>query len=213
MPSFHRGWHLYIWCGRQARYRLRGSGRRVSTFQGGGDDISLRIYLIESNELSINSPLLRRFNYARNAIELTCNCPFTLACSRLLHYRLNDISIRFIISIQTAISRSHISLSVYNSYPYYDCAVYITIFCILKNLKPILYFLPLTLMLLMANFANTKNAKKLNNDWNPGNWVLIWEYSVRAIQRIPTWHGLDGFQKSLHSCASDESSLSIRRVN
>ena len=42
---------------------------------------------------------------------------------------------------------------------------------------------------------------------------LIWEYSARAIQWIPTWQGLDGFQKSLRSCASEESSLSIGRVN
>ena len=23
--------------------------------------------------------------------------------------------------------------------------------------------------------------------WNPGTWVLIWEYKARAIQWIPTW--------------------------
>ena len=34
--------------------------------------------------------------------------------------------------------------------------------------------------------------KYLRNDWNPGTWVLIWEYSVRAIQWISTWQGLDG---------------------
>ena len=72
----------------------------------------------------------------------------------------------------------------------------------------------LTLMLLVANLANTKSCKKAKkNDWNPDKWVLIWEYSVRAFQWIPTWQGLDGFQKSLHSCALDESSLSIERVN
>ena len=49
--------------------------------------------------------------------------------------------------------------------------------------------------------------------WSPGIWVLIWEYSVRAIQWIPTWHGLDGFQKSLCPCALDEDSLKIGRVN
>ena len=25
------------------------------------------------------------------------------------------------------------------------------------------------------------DSKKLKNDWNPGTWALIWEYSVRAI--------------------------------
>ena len=50
------------------------------------------------------------------------------------------------------------------------------------------------------------------NDWNPGTWVLIWEYSMRAIQWIPTWQGLDDFQKSFSPCPLDESSLSIERV-
>ena len=67
----------------------------------------------------------------------------------------------------------------------------------------------LALLLLVANLANTKWCKNLRNDWNPG----IWEYSSRAIQWIPTWHGLDGFQRFLHPCALDESSLSIGRVN
>ena len=34
-----------------------------------------------------------------------------------------------------------------------------------------------TLMLLVANLANTKWGKNMKNDWNPGTWVLIWEYS------------------------------------
>ena len=50
------------------------------------------------------------------------------------------------------------------------------------------------------------DAKNLKNDWNPGTWVLIF------FQRIPTWQGLCGFQKSLLACALDESSLSIGRV-
>ena len=54
--------------------------------------------------------------------------------------------------------------------------------------------------------------KPWKNDWNPGIWVLIWEYSVRAIQWIPTWHGFEGLQKSLRLCALQESSLSIERV-
>ena len=57
------------------------------------------------------------------------------------------------------------------------------------------------------------DAKTLKNDWNPGTRVLIWEYSARAIKWIPTWQGLDNFQKSLHPCAFDERSLSIGRVN
>ena len=70
-----------------------------------------------------------------------------------------------------------------------------------------------TLMLLVANLANTK--------WCKNNWkitetlphqVLIWEYSTRAVQWIPTWQGLDGFQNSLRACALDKSSLSIGRV-
>ena len=42
--------------------------------------------------------------------------------------------------------------------------------------------------------------KQLRNDWNPGILVLIWKYSARAIQWIPTWQGLDVFQKSLRLC-------------
>ena len=39
-----------------------------------------------------------------------------------------------------------------------------------------------TLMLLMANLANIKWCKKpWKSDWNPGTWVLIWEYYARAI--------------------------------
>ena len=55
--------------------------------------------------------------------------------------------------------------------------------------------------------------QKPENGWNPGTWVLIREYSARAIQWIPTWQGLDGFQNSLDPCALYESSLSIGRVN
>ena len=42
-----------------------------------------------------------------------------------------------------------------------------------------------------------KDAKNLINYRNPGTWVLIWEYSARAFKWIPTWQGLDVFQKSL----------------
>ena len=70
----------------------------------------------------------------------------------------------------------------------------------------------ITLMLLVAHLANTKRCKKHEMWLNPGIWVLIWEYSVRAIQWIPTWPGLDGFQESQHRCAFDESSLSIEAL-
>ena len=89
----------------------------------------------------------------------------------------------------------------------------------------------LTLMLLMGYLAMThaqvcvqgvnplccrweilpilNNAKKLNHDWNTGTWVLIRDYSVRAIQWwLPTGQDFDSFQKSLHPCAFNESSLS-----
>ena len=67
----------------------------------------------------------------------------------------------------------------------------------------------LTLMLLVANHTNTKSCENHEKKWNPGTWVRIWEYSARVSQCIPTWQG---FQKSLRSCAVEESSLSIRRV-
>ena len=70
----------------------------------------------------------------------------------------------------------------------------------------------LTLMLLVANLANTEWCKNLRNDWNPGKWVLIWEYSWRTIQWIPIRQGLDGFQRFLLPCALDESSLSMTRL-
>ena len=69
----------------------------------------------------------------------------------------------------------------------------------------------------LANLANTKWYKKpLKMNRNPCIWVLwvvIWEYSVRTIQWMPTWQGLDVFQKSFCLCALDESSLSNRMVN
>ena len=56
----------------------------------------------------------------------------------------------------------------------------------------------LTLMLVVANLADTKWCKKKPEKWLIlGTSVLICEYSARAIQWIPTWQGLDGFQKSL----------------
>ena len=77
----------------------------------------------------------------------------------------------------------------------------------------VVLFVNLTLMLLVANLANTKWCKNMDNDQNPGKWVLIWKCSVRAIQWIPTLQGLDAFKKYLCPCAFDKSRLSIRRVN
>ena len=68
------------------------------------------------------------------------------------------------------------------------------------------YILLITLMMLMANLANPKWCKNLQNDWNSGTW----KYSSRAIQCKPTWQGLDGFQRSLHPCVLDVSCLSSR---
>ena len=67
-------------------------------------------------------------------------------------------------------------------------------------------------MLVVANLSMIKWCKNLENDWNPGVWVLIWKYSARAIQWIPTWQGFDGFQEILRSCVLDEISRSIGRV-
>ena len=43
---------------------------------------------------------------------------------------------------------------------------------------------------------HAKNMKLI-----PGTLVFIGESSARAFQWIPTWQGLDDFQKSLHPCA------------
>ena len=42
--------------------------------------------------------------------------------------------------------------------------------------------------------------------------ILTWENLLRVIKWIPTWQGLDVFQKYLHSCALNKSSLTIGRV-
>ena len=55
--------------------------------------------------------------------------------------------------------------------------------------------------------------KNLKNDLNHGTWVPIWEHSVRAIQWIQIWQGLDVFQKSFCPSALDECSFSIERAN
>ena len=73
-----------------------------------------------------------------------------------------------------------------------------------------------TLLLASSTLVNNcqykNNTKKLKNDCNPGIWVLIWEYSLKKFQWIPTWQGIGGFEKSLCLCVLGESSFSIRRV-
>ena len=61
-------------------------------------------------------------------------------------------------------------------------------------------------------FYNTNWCNEAEEWLNTAIWVLIWEYLVRAIHWIPTWQGLDDFQKSLRPCHLEESSLSIGRV-
>ena len=69
-------------------------------------------------------------------------------------------------------------------------------------------------MLLVASFVLIlpiqSDTKNLKNYLNSGVWVLIWKYSARAFQWIPTWQGSNAFQNSLRPCALDESSLSPR---
>ena len=84
--------------------------------------------------------------------------------------------------------------------------------CFKNEFRNAIKIIFLTLLLLVANFVNTKWRKKAEKWPTPWHMVLIWEYLARAFKWIPTWQGLDGFQKSLRSCASDESSLSIGRV-
>ena len=57
------------------------------------------------------------------------------------------------------------------------------------------------------------DAKHLKNYWNPGIWVLIGEYLVRAFRWKPFWQGFVGYQKSLHPCALVENSHNIGSVN
>ena len=75
------------------------------------------------------------------------------------------------------------------------------------NCQP--WCISLTIMLLVANMVITKWCKKPENDWNPGKWVLIWEYSTRAIQWIPIWQGLDGFLKSSRPCTLTKVPLAL----
>ena len=89
----------------------------------------------------------------------------------------------------------------------------LSVYCQLVTCWSFIMGLSLTFMLLVANLATQHNAKKqLINDRNDSIWVVIWEYSARAIQWIPILQGLDSFQNFLYPCALDESSLSLERV-
>ena len=79
-----------------------------------------------------------------------------------------------------------------------------------KDMQVSLCIMPLTLMLLVANLFHTKWCKKNKNDWNPGTWILSWRYSVRAIQWIPTWQGLDSLKKIFAYLCFDGLSLRIK---
>ena len=50
-----------------------------------------------------------------------------------------------------------------------------------------------------------------NDEKETEKWLKSWQYLARALQWIPTWQGLDGFQKSLRRCNFDENGLSIER--
>ena len=59
-------------------------------------------------------------------------------------------------------------------------------------------------MLFLANLTNTMQKPKKNM-----TETLAHEYSSESTQPglfrwIPTWQGLDGFQKSLHPCRLEE---------
>ena len=75
------------------------------------------------------------------------------------------------------------------------------------------YLCNFTLMLQVANFANTKwckaTGKRLKHWYNATHLRVL---SQRAFKWIPTWQGLDGYQQALHACPLEESSLSIGRV-
>ena len=62
-------------------------------------------------------------------------------------------------------------------------------------------------------FDHYKMMHKTEKWLKPWHVVFIWECSTRAFQWLPTWQGLDGFEKSLYSCALDKGSLSNGRVN
>ena len=66
----------------------------------------------------------------------------------------------------------------------------------------------LTLMLLVAIFTIQNDAKKVENDWNPGTGILIWEYSERAIQWIPTWQKMTETLTQGYSSESTQRELS-----
>ena len=62
----------------------------------------------------------------------------------------------------------------------------------------------------LTHMLHTKYLISYLNPWHMGTHLRV--YSARALLWIPTWQGLDVFQKSLCPCALDESSLSMGRV-
>ena len=70
----------------------------------------------------------------------------------------------------------------------------------------------LTIMLPVANLANAKLSQNMNNNWNPGKLVLIWENFVRGIQLIPTWQGLYGFLRCVCPCSLDKVALALEEL-
>ena len=92
--------------------------------------------------------------------------------------------------------------------------------CFWKTMEKINYFFPLFLKnskrILLPVTPAASYIRPIRNDSKTLKMIKTLAHgysSVRAIQWIPTWHGLDGFRKSLRPCALDESSLSIGRVN
>ena len=89
---------------------------------------------------------------------------------------------------------------------------YLFVMVTLLMLKISHLILSITLML-VANCGIIKwhkKAEKWLKPWNMGIHLRV--LSECLIQWIPTWQGLDVFQRSLHHCALDEGSLSIWRV-
>ena len=69
-----------------------------------------------------------------------------------------------------------------------------------------------TLMLLVANFANTKWCRKPERLWKPWNMGTHLRVLGKSYSMNTDMTGLRWFQKSLRACALDKSSLSIGRV-
>ena len=75
------------------------------------------------------------------------------------------------------------------------------IWCELSDFVCTLYVNKLSLRLLVANLANTKWCKNPEiwlKAWNMGTHLTVFSESFPMNTTIPTWQGLNGFQKSLH---------------